>query len=839
MICAGGSYFCRMQYPVLDILPAIKEKLSQNRLLILQAPPGAGKSTVLPLELLDEPWLKGSNIIMLEPRRLAARAVAMRMSEVRDEQVGETIGYRVRFENRVSKTTRLEVVTEGILTRMLQNDNALDGIGLIIFDEFHERSLHADLALALALQVQQVLRDDLRILIMSATLDGEALASLLKAPIVTSTGRQFPVSFYYQPQTVKEHVSSIVAGGIRKAIKENEGDILAFLPGAGEIIRTAELLSMQNLPVVVYPLYGDLNFKKQQEAILPSPAGIRKVVLATSIAETSLTIEGVSIVVDGGYSRVPKFDPKSGFTRLETTRVTKDAADQRAGRAGRLGPGTCYRMWTSSVQSSLVPNRIPEILEADLAPLILELRHWGIQNMSDLTWITPPPPGAVSQAQQLLHELGAIRDEGITERGKEMLRLPTHPRIAHMLLEAKAVKENTNPDLALAADIAALLEERDPLQKDAGADLSLRIEVLRRWRKGQKVSAEAFLLDRIERLASSWRRLFNIPVDNSPVSDTEVGKWIMSAYPERIARQVDKYSERYKMSNGRIAKLPEHDPLHREPWLAIAQVDAGMSEGKIFLAAPVDEQDLVSLAEEKEIVTWDESRDMVSATREMRLGSVVLSSKPLKEIPKEKRIALICNVVREKGLATLSWGEDHATWQARVLSLKQWRPGETWPNVSEENLLDTVEEWLAPFLGDFYKRSELQRLDLHMLLSAIIPWDLQTRFEKLAPSRLLVPSGSLIKLNYFNDGRPPVMEVRLQEVFGLLETPAVNEGRNKVIMHLLSPGYKPVQVTQDLRSFWNGAYREVRKELRSRYPKHSWPDDPFTAQAVRGPRKKI
>jgi ATP-dependent helicase HrpB len=828
-----------MQYPVLDILPAIKEKLSQNRLLILQAPPGAGKSTVLPLELLNEPWLNGANIIMLEPRRLAARSVAMRMSEVRQEQVGETIGYRVRFENRVSKTTRLEVVTEGILTRMLQNDNALEGIGLIIFDEFHERSLHADLALALALQVQQVLRDDLRILIMSATLDGDALASLLKAPILTSTGRQFPVSFHYQAQTVKEHVSSIVAGGIRKAIKENEGDILAFLPGAGEIIRTAELLGAQSLPVIIYPLYGDLNFKKQQEAILPNPSGIRKVVLATSIAETSLTIEGVSVVVDGGYSRVPKFDPKSGFTRLETTRVTKDAADQRAGRAGRLGPGTCYRMWTSSVQSSLIPNRVPEILEADLAPLILELRHWGIHNMSDLTWITPPPPGAVSQAQQLLQELGAIRDDGITERGKEMLRLPTHPRIAHMLLEAKMLNADASPHLALAADIAALLEERDPLQKDAGADLSLRIEVLRRWRKGEKVSAEIFLLDRIERLAFSWRKLFNIPVDNSPVSDTEVGKWIMSAYPERIARQIDKYGERYKMANGRTARLPEHDPLHREPWLAIAQVDAGMSEGKVFLAAPVDEQDLVSLAEEKEIVSWDESREMVSATREMRLGNVVLSSKPLKEIPREKRIALICNIIREKGLSMLNWGEDHAAWQARVLSLKQWRPVETWPNVSEENLLQTLEEWLAPFLGDFYKRSEFQRLDLHRLLSAILPWDSQTRFEQLAPARLPVPSGSLIKLNYFSDGRPPVMEVRLQEVFGLLETPAVNEGRNKVIMHLLSPGYKPVQVTQDLKSFWNSAYKEVRKELRSRYPKHSWPEDPFTAQAVKGPKKKF
>jgi ATP-dependent helicase HrpB len=828
-----------MQYPVLDILPEIKEKLSQHRVLILQAPPGAGKSTALPLELLDEPWLKGAKIIMLEPRRLAARAVAMRMAEVRQEQVGGVIGYRVRFENRVSEQTRLEVVTEGILTRMLQNDNALEGIGLVIFDEFHERSLHADLALALTLQVQQVLREDLRILIMSATLDGDALSSLLKAPILTSTGKQFPVAFHYQPLNVKEPIAAMVAGGVRKAIHEHGGDILAFLPGAGEIIRTAEALAAQNLPVIIYPLYGDLNFKKQQEAILPNPAGKRKVVLATSIAETSLTIEGVSVVVDSGYSRVPKFNPKSGFTRLETIRVTKDAADQRAGRAGRLGPGVCYRMWSSGVQSNLLSHRIPEILEADLAPMILELTHWGIRNMSDLTWITPPPPGAVNQAQQLLQELGAMTHNGLTERGKEMLRLPTHPRIAHMLLEAKTIQESRNPELALATDIAALMEERDPLPKGAGADLSLRIELLRRWRKGEKVSAETFVLDRIERLALSWRKLFNITVDNSAVSDTQVGKWVMSAYPERIARQIDKHGERYKMSNGRTARLPEHDPLHREPWLAIAQVDAGMSEGKIFLAAPVDEKDLLSLAEEKEIVSWDEGREMVSAAREMRLGNVVLSSKPLKEMEDDKRIAVICKVIREKGLSFLNWSEDHGGWQARVRSLKQWRPGEFWPDVSDENLLNSLEEWLAPFLGKFYKRSELQRLDLNTILPSILPWEMHARFEQLAPARQLVPSGSFIRINYFSNGSPPVMEVRLQEVFGMLETPSVNEGKNKVILHLLSPGYKPVQVTQDLKSFWSNAYKDVRKELRSRYPKHSWPEDPFTAQAVKGPRKRF
>ena len=827
-----------MHYPVLDILSEIKEKLSQHRVVILQAPPGAGKSTVLPLHLLEEAWLVQKKIIMLEPRRLSARSVAMRMANVMQEEVGKTIGYRVRFENRISENTRLEVVTEGILTRIIQNDNAIEEIGLIIFDEFHERSLHADLALALSLQVQQVLRDDLRILIMSATLDGERLSSILNAPIVTSAGRQYPISFQYIPQTEKIPIAVQVTRGIRKALQEKQGDVLAFLPGAGEINRTTELLAAENLPVTLYPLYGDLNFKKQQEAILPHPEGKRKVVLATSIAETSLTIEGVSIVVDSGYSRVPRFDPRSGFTRLETIRVTRDAADQRAGRAGRLGPGTCYRLWSEGVHPNLVAHRNPEILDADLAPLMLELSQWGVQNIGELTWITSPPPGAVSQAQELLHQLGAVQGNGITERGREMLRLPTHPRIAHMLLEAKYADAAKDMELALATDIAALLEERDPLPKGSGADLSLRIELLRKWRKGENVPGEIILLDRIERLAMSWRKLFRIPVDNNPVSDTQVGKWVMAVYPERIGRQIEKHSERYKMVNGRLAKLPDHDPLHREPWLAIAQVDAGTHEGKIFMAAPLDDKDLVALAEEKEIVSWDIAREMITATRELRLGNLVLSGKPLKEVPDEKRIQVLCRIIRETGLSFLNWQEDHAAWQARVLSLKQWRPYETWPDVTDQNLLNTLEEWLAPFLENFYKRSELQRLDLNTILPSILPWDLNTKFQQLAPARLPVPSGSMVKLNYFSDGRPPVMEVRLQEVFGMLETPAVNEGKNKVVMHLLSPGYKPVQVTQDLKSFWGNTYAEVRKELRSRYPKHSWPEDPWTAQAIRGAKKK-
>lgn len=824
-----------MPYPVLSVLSEVKQKLGQHPVVILEAPPGAGKSTVLPLHLLDEPWLQRQKIILLEPRRLAARSVAMRMADLKEQSIGDTIGFRIRFETRSGKNTRLEVVTEGILTRMIQSDNALEGIGLLIFDEFHERSLQADLALALSLQVQQVLRTDLRILIMSATLDTGHLSEILNAPVVRSTGKQYPVDLQYVPTQDNLPVASAMTKAIRRAVFENEGDVLAFLPGSPEIRRTADLLEAENLPLIVYPLYGDLNFKKQQDAILPDPSGRRKVVLATSIAETSLTIEGVTIVVDSGYSRVPRFDPRNGMTRLETIRVTRDSADQRAGRAGRLGPGICYRLWSQSVQTNLAASRNPEILDADLAPLMLELAQWGIKNVNDLTWITSPPPGAVSQAIDLLENLRAIRDKNITERGREMLGLPTHPRISHMLIEAR---EEGTFSLALATDIAAILEERDPLPKGSGADLSLRIEMLRRWRKGERVPAEKTFLERIERLAQAWRQHFKISENNETVADTETGKWILAAYPDRVAKQITKHSERYKLSNGRVARLPDHDPLQRDTWLAIAQVDAGAQEGKIFLAAPLDEKDLAPLASEKEIVSWDDEREMVTALRESRIGNLTLSSKPLAKIPDDKKVRVLCDVLRMKGLSFLNWGEEESEWQARISSLRIWRPEENWPDVSDENLLLTAEEWLGPFLANLYKRSELLKLDLHAIMTSILPWELNNGFTKLAPPRLPVPSGSMIRLKYSRNGSPPVMEVRLQEVFGMIETPSVNEGRTPVIMHLLSPGYKPVQVTQDLKSFWATTYAEVRKELRSRYPKHSWPEDPWTAEAVRGVKRK-
>lgn len=825
-----------MNYPVLDVLDDLKKTLAQNRIAILQAPPGAGKSTVLPLKLMDELWLEEKKIIMLEPRRLAARSVAMRMADLLEEEVGKTAGYRVRFESKVSSQTRIEVVTEGILTRMIQTDNSLENVGLLIFDEFHERSLQADLALALSLQVQQILRNDLRILIMSATLESANLSSLLKAPVVTSHGRQHPVSLKYTSAEPNVHISVSTARTIRKAFYEEKGDILAFLPGAGEIQRTAQLLEEENLNASIHPLFGDLSFRKQQEAITPHPGGMKKIVLATSIAETSLTIEGISVVVDSGLSRVPRFDPRSGFTRLETIRVTKDAADQRAGRAGRLGPGVAYRMWGEREHANLVAARKPEILEADLASLILELYAWGVSDIDDLIWITKPPAGSVNQAKELLSELGAIENNKITDRGMRMAKLPTHPRLAHMFIEAQ---DSDNNLASLAADVAALLEERDPLPKETGADLSLRVDVLRKWRKGERVAAEINVLERIERLASSWRKLLRVDVNNNFVSDTDVGRLLMEAYPERIARQVEKNSERFKLYNGRVAKLPSNDPLTKVSWLAIAELDAGTGgEGKIYHAAPLAEEDLLAHAKEVENIFWDDERKMVAGSLERRVGNLVLSLKPISKLSVSARIKILFDVIREKGLNFIGWSDSETEWQARVMSLRKWRANENWPDVSDEALLSNLEQWLEPFLGEIYKQSELQKLNLNEIIQTILPWELNNKLQSLVPQRIEVPSGSNIKINYFSDGAPPVMEVRLQEVFGLADTPTVNEGRQKIMMHLLSPGYKPVQVTQDLKSFWNNAYHEVRKELRTRYPKHSWPEDPWTAQAIRGAKRR-
>lgn len=821
------------QLPIAEILPEIRSQLATGNTLILQAPPGAGKSTWLPAQLLNEEWLDGKKILLLEPRRLAAKTVAARLAVQLGEETGETVGYRIRFENKISKSTRLEILTEGILTRMLQQDGALEDTGLVIFDEFHERSLHADLALALCRDVQQVLRPDLRILVMSATLDGEKISSLLgQAPVLTSQGRQYPISYRYTGYEERIPLAQQMTRAILRAFRENEGDILAFFPGAGEISKTAELLDAENIPAKLFPLFGDMPIREQQEAILPDPNGLRKIVLATSIAETSLTIEGIHVVVDCGWSRVPRFDPNSGLTRLETVRVTKDSADQRAGRAGRLGPGVCYRLWDEGYQHHLVPHRSPEILEADLAPLVLDLAEWGTSDIRSLAWLTAPPAGSVMQARQLLNELGALDGNRITAQGKEMLRFPAHPRIAHLLTEAKKASS-----ASLAADIAALLEERDPLGREAGADLSLRIETLRKWRSREFVNADRKRLERIERVAQSWRKLLSCPADNSIPGHTETGRLLAAAYPERIARSEN--GKRFRLANGRIAKLSENDALNSESWISIAQLDSGSSgEGKIFLAAPLDPDDMLHLAREKTVIGWDEQKGELIARKEKRIGDIVFESKALPSVPEDERVRILLDAVCASNLGLLNWNEETMRLQARTGSLCKWRADENWPDFSREHLLATAGEWLSPYLNTIRRKDDFLKLDLHSILLSSMEWQQQQQLDRLVPEKIEVPSGSLIRIQYHEDGSPPVLAVRLQELFGMPETPSVNEGKTKLMIHLLSPAYRPVQVTRDLASFWKNTYAEVRKELRSRYPKHSWPEDPYTAQAVRGVKKK-
>lgn len=819
-------------YPVLEVYPELVKALAANPIVILQAPPGAGKSTVVPLGLMKEQWLGGQKIIMLEPRRLAASLVARRMSFLLDEEVGDRVGYRIRFESKTSSGTRVEVVTEGILTRMIQSDSSLQGVGLIVFDEFHERSLQADLALALTRQLQQVLRPDLRILIMSATIDGEKLSSALAgAPVIASSGRQYPVERKYLNVDQDLPLAKRVARAIMKVTRENEGDVLVFLPGSGDIRRVEQLLMEAQAPFQAHSLFGDMPFAKQQETLIPDRQGRRKVILSTSIAETSVTIEGIRLVIDSGYSRISTFDPRSGLSRLETVKVTRDAADQRAGRAGRLGPGICFRLWPEATHQHLVAQRAPEILGADLTSLVLELAQWGSVEVTQLDWITPPPAGAVAQAINLLQELGALAGTKLTQIGREMLSLPTHPRIAHMLLKADG-----NGQRALACDLAALLEERDPLGSESGADITLRLESICRRRAGMSAEGDRVVLDRIEKLSSSWRKRLNVKENDNNYSGS-AGALVANAYVERIARQEATHSERYKLANGRVALLPKNDSLVTEPWLAVAQLDAGTAEGRIFLAAPVDPKDLKELITVHQTVKWDDEREMIIATDEKRIGSLVVSSARVSEVDEAQRIEVISRKIRDNGMSFLGWDEKERMWQSRVMSLRAWR-GNEWPDVSDETLLGTLGTWLAPFLTAITRKSDFARLDWNTVLSGMLPWELRSKLDKLAPERIEVPTGSMIKVVYSMHATEPVMEVRLQELFGLLETPTINEGRTKIVMHLLSPGYKPVQVTRDLRSFWSTAYHEVRKELRMRYPRHFWPDDPFTAKAVRGVKRK-
>lgn len=813
----------KINLPVTEIILPVREELSKNNTLIVNAPPGAGKSTLLPLALIEENWLQGKKIIMLEPRRLAAKTIAARMASLLRDEIGQTIGYRIRFENRVGDKTKIEVVTEGILTRMLHNDNALENVGMVIFDEFHERSLHADVAMALCREAQQVLRPDLRILVMSATLNMPQLTSLLKCPAIESKGKQYPVEVIYTNDADETLLPELTARTVMKAVKENEGDTLVFLPGEGEIKKCEEILKDQLDGFSIHPLYGQLPQQEQVLAIMPNKHGKRKIVLATSIAETSLTIEGVRIVVDTGFGRSSRFDPKSGLSKLETSRISKDSADQRAGRAGRLSSGVCYRMWTIATHERLASHRVPEILEADLASMVLDMAQWGVSDIQQLTWLTPPPKAALAQATDTLHQLNVLDNGKITSHGKQIHQLACHPRIAHMLLMAKEGKM-----IQLAADIAAVLEERDPLPRDSGIDINLRIEALRRARTNKSLGNR---FTRIEKVAASYRKMLNVEEDNGAVDVYETGLLLAYAYPERIASARPGNNAQFQLANGKIAMAGHKDDLAHEAWLAVAHIDLRDGLGKIFLAAPLNPKDLLPMVKEQEVITWDTRKGGIIAAKELKIGNIVLQSKLISSPKEENVIDAISTAIKNEGENLLDFNEGMVQLQNRILSLRKWN-GDEWPDVSTPELLQLNKEWLGPYLKEVKKPEDLKKINLAECLYNSLFWEKQQLLNELAPKTIEVPSGSKINIQYFPNGAVPVLSVRLQEVFGLSDTPTLNNGKIKMVMHLLSPGYKPVQVTSDLKSFWNNMYFEVKKELQRRYPKHSWPEDPWTAPAV-------
>jgi ATP-dependent helicase HrpB len=816
--------------PVAEIISQVQNHFSTANSLIIQAPPGAGKSTLLPLTLLDEPWLAGKKIIMLEPRRLATKTIAQRMTAMTDTKLGDLIGYRIRFESAISANTRLEVITEGILTRMLHSDNALEEVGLVIFDEFHERNLHSEVALALCREVQQVLRPDLRILLMSATIDTKVLSGLLGSAVIQSKGRQYPVEVNYMNAVDEYAIGEDAARQIIPLTCVHKGDFLVFLPGQGEI-RKAQAILQKMLPEdLVLPLYGQLSPGDQNRAIMAHSSGKRKIVLSTDIAETSLTIEGITVVVDSGFAKSSRFDPRSGLSRLVLHRISNDSADQRSGRAGRLTAGHSYRLWTKVIQNQLNEYRTPEIMEADLTGLVLDMKAWGKQEIRSMTWLAPPPAGTLALAEKTLESLEAIVEGELTPHGREIHKLPTHPRIAHMLINAAKIKH-----LGLATDIAAILDERDPLGPEAGVDLNLRIEALRRFRK-QDVNMHR--IKKIEKMAASYRRMFSIQPENGPVDPWQTGLLLAYAYPERIAAARPGNNAQFQLANGKIAQIGHKDELAHESWLAVAHVDAREGIGKIWMAAPINPKDLAPMLKAKEVLKWDRKKGGLQAHSEIRIGSIILGTRPLAKYAAGDVTEAIMDAIREEGEYLLDFNIEVEQLILRVESLKSWYPEQNWPDWSVASLCENPESWIAPYLQNITKNDDFKKLNLTQILFNSLDFKFQKELQRLAPSTIEVPSGSKIKLEYRSEDIP-LLAVRLQELFGLLETPTVNNGKVSVLIEMLSPGYKPVQLTQDLKSFWQNGYFEVKKELKRRYPKHEWPEDPLKADAIRGVKKKF
>jgi ATP-dependent helicase HrpB len=828
--------------PIDAVLPALKAALTARDEVILEAPPGAGKTTRVPLALLNETWLGDQKILMLEPRRLAARAAAERLASELGEKVGETVGYRIRLESKVGPSTQIEVVTEGILARRLQDDPALDGVGVVIFDEYHLRNLDSDLALALCLSGRELLREDppLKLLLMSATLEGARLSKVLNdAPVITSEGRMYPVSTVWgSPHQPDQFVDTRVTDTCLAAINEQSGSILAFLPGQAEIRRVAESLKEQlsgRTDVIVCPLYGDLDLNAQRAAIDPVPAGSRKIVLATNIAETSLTIEGVRVVVDSGLERVPKFDPRSGMTRLDTQRISKASATQRAGRAGRLEPGVCYRLWSQSQHEQLSGYGSPEILQADLAALALQLARWGMKP-EEMTWLDQPPSAPFAQARDLLKRLGALDDAGtLTPHGSAMSGLPAHPRIAHMLIKGNAMGLDD-----LACNIAALLGEKDIL-RGAGADLHTRLIALSGEQHSRRGGGS---FQRVKQSARQYRSLLRGKASD-PADEPDHSRWVgcllAFAYPDRIGLQRLTSVSDYRLSNGRAAVFSQPDALTKHEWLVVADLGSrqGQREERIYLASDLDpdlfDTELAGLVRSVDQVDWDEREGVLKAERQRRVGELVIATTSLPSLDEHTRSLALVNLVRRKGIELLPWSPELRQWQARVGLLRQLdiQNGQTeskWPDLTDANLLDTLEGWLTPYLDKVTRLSHFSQLDLSSIVRNLLPWPLPQELEAQAPQSIQVPSGSNIRVDYSE--QPPVLAVRLQELFGLEDTPRIASGRQLVKLHLLSPARRPVQVTQDLANFWKTTYTEVKKDLKGRYPKHFWPDDPLVAEAT-------
>ncbi|HXF88594.1 MAG TPA: ATP-dependent helicase HrpB [Xanthobacteraceae bacterium] len=821
--------------PIDEVLPRLISTLREGNVAVLVAPPGAGKTTRVPLVLAQEPWAAGK-ILVLEPRRLAARAAAERMASTLGEKVGETVGYRVRFSSQVSRRTRIEVLTEGVFTRMVLDDPALPGVVAVLFDEFHERSLDADLGLALARDVQQGLREDLKLLVMSATIDGARIARHLgNAPTIESAGQSFPVETRYVGRDPRVPIERAVADAVMRALRSEQGSVLAFLPGAGEIRRTETLLreAVADPAVDIVPLHGALDWSAQNQAIAPAPAGRRKVVLATSIAETSLTIEGVRILIDSGLARVPRYEPDVGLTRLETVRVSRAAADQRRGRAGRTEPGVCIRLWDEPQTASLQPFATPEILAADLSGFVLDLAQWGVSDPKKLVFLDPPPEPALAEARALLAALGAIDADGrITEEGRRLNRLPLAPRLARMVLDAAAEGEG-----ALAAEIAAILTERGLGGDDV--DLRNRLDALRRDRSRRAEDAR--------RMAARWVGLAAdkasqperpVPSPASRGADStsvlSPGAVLALAYPERIAKNRGAGGA-FLLANGRGGSLDPACPLAREPFLAVAELAGSAAQARILLAAPISlaeiERRFAARIDSRDEISFDPQSASLRGRRLKRLGALVLAEQPLRVTPDDDTPRLLAEGIARLGLDRLPWTKSLRQWRDRVMFMRRIE-GDEWPDLSDATLAATAGDWLASMLMFKTTLDQITADELNNALHALVSWKLQQRLDTEAPTHFAAPSGSAVPIDYAApDG--PKLSIRVQELFGLDRHPCVASGKIPLVVELLSPANRPVQVTRDLPGFWRGSYAAVKAEMKGRYPKHSWPDDPLTAPATR------